>query len=144
MAAPALAVTFATADVGELTVRLFTATPAPSAAALLPASKCVEPPEIVTFAVWPASSVDGVTDSTVGPPGGPTTCSGPIPPAVSIEPSPRSLLTVRSRNPSGAPGAAVRRKTMRVGDSTSLESTVTPVPDTATVLPARNPVFDPV
>src|SRR3954470_17057915 len=105
--APEPTVTLATADVGEVTVRPFTVTPAPSPATLTPPAKCVRPPEIVTSRVAPTGTIDGVTDRTVGADGGATTCTAPMPFAVSNEPSPRSVLTVTSRNPTGAAPAAV-------------------------------------
>ena len=67
-----------------------------------------------------------------------------MPFAASIEPSPRSVLTVTSRNPVAASGATTSRTVMRVGDVTSAEATDTPPPATATVLPARKPVPAPV
>ena len=86
----------------------------------------------------PAATTGGETDTTAGESGASTTCSAPIPCAVSPP-----VVTVTSRKPRAAPAATLSRTVMRVGDSTCVAPTDTPVPPTATVLPLPKLVPEP-
>jgi hypothetical protein len=91
-------------------------------------------PDNVTLTVVPRVPDDGLIDVSVGP-GAPTlnVCALVVPPAV---------VTVTLRAPRSAAASTVNRAVIDVPLTTVTSLVLTPLPDTATVAPLRNP--DPV
>ena len=130
IAAPAPTVTFATADVGELAVRWLTVTPAPRSRRCPRRSASARPRS--------SRHASSRRPRPAARPTRPRAPPAPRPPAARRSPPPRPRRRW-SRSRRGSRGGArrhVSRTVMRVGDSTCVAPTDTPVPPTATVLPA--------